>query len=313
MRLLLTVSIITLSACASTGPCLGPPPDMLLDQGVTRTAYRTEAPGAECLQSYEWKGAAPVRGAVVVVHGIRDHATRYQALADALAAKGVVVYGTDLRGHGKSGGDRQRFDSIDDLVADVERTVAEAKKRNPGVPVFVYGHSLGGLITASYGLAHGDEINGLILSGPALKLLPGVSGGAKAGAHFFGALIPSLHVQEVDDTEFVREPEAKKELASDPEVDHSALPARSAAASLDAIDLIQAKMSQLSVPFLVMHGSQDKATNIEGSQQLYESAKSTDKTFKKWEGTYHDLLHEPERDQVVQTTVEWVDARIGQR
>jgi acylglycerol lipase len=299
-----------LAGCATSRPCLEPMPEVSTTGAVTRTPYRVEAAGQQCLQAYEWRSRAPVRGIVVVVHGLRDHAVRYDGLAQALAAQGFAVYAQDLRGHGRSGGARQRFDSMAELLSDVDLTVAEAKRRTPGVPVFLYGHSLGGLIVTSYGLTRPDGAAGLVLSGPALKLFPTVTGGEKAGARLFGALIPGLKVQQLDDTTFVREAEAKRQLAADPLVTHENLPARSAAASLDAIDVIQARMGELKVPFLVMHGTGDTATNPEGSRELAEKAAVTDKTFKAWEGLFHDLLHEPEQQQVIDLTVGWLIAHL---
>lgn len=303
-------ALLLVTGCATSRPCIGALPSLAVDGEVTRTPYRVETTEAQCLQAYEWKAAAPARGVLVIVHGIRDHAVRYEALATAFVKQGFTVYAQDLRGHGRSGGDRQRVDSMDELVAHVDLTIEEAKKRNPGVPVFLYGHSLGGLISTTYAVKHGDTLTGLVLSGPALKLLPFVTDGDKSGARFFSGLIPGLKVQAVDDTEFVREPAAKAELANDPLVDHSNLPARSAAAAIDAIDFIEAHLADVKVPFLVMHGTVDKATNIEGSVALSEKASSTDKTLKKWEGTYHDLLHEPEKQQVIDLVTSWVVARL---
>ncbi|MDX2012877.1 MAG: alpha/beta hydrolase [Myxococcaceae bacterium] len=306
----LSALLLVVTGCATTRPCLGAMPEVSVEGAVTRTPYRVEATQAQCLQAYEWKSAARPRGVLVIVHGIRDHAERYEALANAFVKQGFTVYAQDLRGHGRSGGDRQRFDSMDELVAHVDLAVEEAKKRNPGVPVFLYGHSLGGLIGTTYAVQHGDKLTGLVLSGPALKLLPFVTEGDKSGARFFSGLIPGFKVQAVDDTEFVREAPAKAALASDPLVDHSNLPARSAAAAIDAIDFIQAHLADVKVPVLVMHGTADKATNIEGSVELSEKASSSDKTLKKWEGTYHDLLHEPERQQVIDLVTSWVVARV---
>jgi acylglycerol lipase len=308
--LLPPVFVLLVSGCAAVRPCVGALPETATRDQVTRTSFRTEAPDQTCLQAYEWKSAQPVKGVVVVEHGIRDHASRYSALAEALAAKGLAVYGQDLRGHGSSGGNRQRFDSIDELVGDLDLAVSEAKKRNPGLPVFLYGHSLGGLISTHYALAHGTSLKGLVLSGAALKLPTYVTGGEKAAARFFSVVIPGLKAQRVDDTVFVREPAAKAELAADPQVDHFDLPARSAAAGLDAIDDVQTRMEEVKVPLLIMHGSADQGTNIEGSRELNQRAASADKTLKIWDGLFHDLLHEPERDQVISTVDAWISARL---
>lgn len=303
-------ALLLVTGCATSRPCIGALPTVTVDRDVTRTPYRLETTEAQCLQAYEWKGTAPPRGIVVVAHGLRDHAVRYDALANAFVKQGFVVYGQDMRGHGLSGGARQRFDTMDELVAHLGLEVDEAKQRNPGVPLFLFGHSLGGLVSTTYAVKHGEKLAGLVLSAPLLKLLAGVSDVDKAGARFFSGVLPGLKVQALDDTEFVREATAKTELANDALIDHSNLPARSAAAALDAIDSIQAHLADVKVPLLVMHGTLDKATNIEGSVELSEKASSTDKTLKKWDGTFHDLLHEPERQQVIDLVTSWVVARI---
>jgi len=297
--------------CAAARTCAAtahPPPA----NGNTVRPYQATAADGTCLQAYEWKPASgQVVGAVVIVHGIRDHASRYAALAEALAARGLIVYSQDLRGHGDSGGDRQRFDSMAQMVGDADLAVEEAKKLNPGLPVFLYGHSMGGLISTEYALAHGDKLRGLVLSGAALKLPPTVSDGEKGAARFFSAVLPGLPAQAVDDTQFVRDPAAKKELAADPLVDHGNLPARSAAAALDGIDDVQKRMGELKVPVLILHGSADKATNPEGSKELNARAASADKTLKIYEGVFHDLMHEPERAQITEEVVGWITARLG--
>lgn len=300
-----------LGGCATARPCAEGPAPAVASAQLALTTYCAKAADGTCLQAYEWKPRGQVRGAVVIIHGIRDHATRYGALAEALGAQGFAVYAQDLRGHGRSGGDRQRFESIGQLVADADLAVAEAKRRNPGVPVFVYGHSLGGLIATQYALAHGAGLQGVVLSGPALKLMPSVTDGQKSAARFFSGVLPGLPAQAVDDTEFVRDPAAKAELASDPQIDHANLPARSAAAALDAIDDVQRRMDQVTVPLFIMHGAEDKATNPDGSRDLYARARSADKTLKVYDGMFHDLLHEPERDRIVHDVTAWISAHAG--
>jgi acylglycerol lipase len=306
MKTLCLLVCLAVSGCASVTPCLKELPGPATENGVARTATRVEAADQTCLQRYEWAAAtSQPRGVVIVVHGIRDHALRYEALAEALSGQGFEVIGQDMRGHGLSGGTRQRWNSFDELVADLDLAVTAAHARLPGVPVFLYGHSLGGLLSFTYANAHPDSLSGLVLSGPALALMPNVTSGDKTGARLFSAIAPGLKVQAVDDTGFVRTAEGKAALANDPLVVHDALPARSAAATLDAIDLVPARMATLKLPFLVMHGTKDVATNIDGSRALEKGAASTDKTLKEWDDVSHDLLHEPERAQVIAMTVDW--------
>jgi acylglycerol lipase len=304
------LAVVGLSGCASVQPCLQDPPAVATINQVTRTPSRVEASATDqtCLQRYEWSATGKPRGVVVIAHGIRDHAVRYEALAEALSAQGFVVFAQDMRGHGLSGGTRQRWNSLDELTADLDLEVTAARAKYPRLPVFLYGHSLGGLLTFTYANAHPTSLDGMVLSAPALQLFPTVTGGEKAGARFFSAIIPGLKVQAVDDTVFVRTPEAKAEFAADALVTHEPLPARSAASTLDAIDLVATRIPKVKLPFLVMHGTQDVVTNIEGSRALVKDAPSTDKALKEWEGLAHDLLHEPEHDQVINYAVDWFGA-----
>lgn len=289
-----------LSSSCATGTCATAP-------AAPPSIQRSAADGT-CLESYTWANEKEARGVVVVVHGIRDHALRYEPLARSLTAAGFVVAAQDMRGHGRSGGHRQRFDSMEQLVADLEPVVEAARTANPGKPVFLYGHSLGGLIATTYATKHQGQLAGLILSGPALKLLPTVTSGELGAARFFGSVLPNLAAQPVDDSTFVTSPEAKAELAADPLVSHENLPARSAKAAIEGIDAIAASMETLTVPMLVMHASEDKATNPDGSRELVAKARSTDKTLRIWEGQNHDLLHEAVAPQVIDTTVRWIEA-----
>lgn len=310
--LFLAVCAVTFAGCVASKECITAAPKASSSDNISFQPHSVRAADGSCLQAFEWKPSArQIRGVVVIVHGIRDHSLRYEALARALVAQGMAVYAQDLRGHGHSSGDRQRFDSMEQLVSDADLAVAEASKRNPNVPVFMYGHSLGGLIGALYTIAHGDKLKGMILSGPALKLLPSVSGGELAAASILGFLAPSLPVQPVDDSEFVREASAKAALASDLLVFHTNLPARSAAASISGIDEVQKKMNLVKTPLLLLHGTGDKATNIDGSRELFARAATSDKKLNLYEGLYHDLMHEPERDKIIQDILAWLSPRLA--
>jgi alpha-beta hydrolase superfamily lysophospholipase len=247
---------------------------------------------------------------VVVVHGIRDHATRYAALAKTLNGTGLAVYSYDLRGHGSSGGYRQRFDSLEQLLADTDLLVQDARRKTPSLPVFIYGHSLGGLISTGYTLAHEPELKGLILSGPALQLPNFVKPAELKAARIFGAILPDLPAQPVDDTGFVNTPAALDDYMKDPLIGHANLPAASAKAGVEGITRVNAEMGKLRLPLLIMHGLLDRQTNIDGSRELNQRAASTDKTLVLWEGQFHDLLHEPDHDKVIAQVTAWLGAHL---
>lgn len=300
---LLTASSFTYASNASA--CLDPTPSAL----ATYQAVAMRGTDGVCLQLFSWKPMqAQPRGIVVIVHGIRDHALRYDDFSQELSRQGFAVFAQDLRGHAHSGGPRQRFDSMDQMVGDVDLAVSEAQRKYPGVPVFIYGHSLGGLITAEYALAHADKLSGIILSGAALKR-PRSVGGLKVGlARVIAVIAPGAHVVAVDDHEFSRDRDVMAMLASDPLISHQKLPAASAVASINGMADVQKKMGQLTTPMLILYGTDDKVNPTEGSQTLFSSVGSRDKALKAYEGGYHDILHDPQRAHVTADVTTWLKA-----
>jgi alpha-beta hydrolase superfamily lysophospholipase len=274
-------------------------------------AERHQAADGTCLQAYAWAPAAgPARGVVVLVHGIRDHAQRYGALAEALAASGIAVVAQDHRGHGHSGGPRQRFDSVEQLMGDLDLAIEQARRQYPGLPLFLFGHSMGGLVVTHYTLAHPGAAAGVVLSGPALRLGADATAGKRFAVQLLGRIWPSLAIQPVDDSLFVREPSAKRAQASDPLIAHDKLPAASALTFLRGIEAYDAAAVRFDAPLLAMHGEADVSTDPEGSRDLVARAASRDKTLRIVPLAMHDLLHEPEAPQLVREIVAWVGQHI---
>lgn len=264
-----------------------------------------------CLRAFSWvPQQAPVRAVVVITHGIRDYALRYDQFARQLNAQGYAVFAQDLRGHAYSGGERQRFDSMPQLVADMALVVEQARKQFPAAPLFLYGHSLGGLITTEYVIANPGQARGLVLSGAALQRPASVSGASVAAARAIAAIAPGFNAVAVDDHEFSRDPAVMAALGADPLISHDKLPAITAVVSIDGMLDVQKRASTLKTPMLVMYGTADKVNPIAGSHALMTASGSADKTMKPFTGLYHDMLHEPERDQVAATVIDWINNRL---
>lgn len=289
------------AAPAVTAPATAPVPQ----------AIQVQAADGTCLQRYVWQSApGPVRGVVVIVHGIRDHAQRYNALAAALNAQHIAVVAQDHRGHGRSGGARQRFDSVEQLMGDVEAGVQHARQAFPGVPVFMFGHSLGGLVTVHYALANPKALKGVVLSGPALKLGAEATTAKRIAVQVLGRVWPSLALQEVDDSLFVRTAPAKVAQATDPLIVHDELPAASVLAFLQGVESARARFASFSTPLLAMHGAADRSTDPQGSRDLVGQASVSDKTLREVPLAAHDLLHEPEAPELIAEIVAWVSQRL---
>ncbi len=308
LKMSLAAAALTLaSAAQASTECADVNPSIRTTAFTSKTMMASDG---LCLRSFAWQPAqVPVRGVVVITHGIRDYAVRYQRFAEQLTKQGFAVFAQDLRGHAHSGGDRQRFDSMARMVQDTDMIVNEAKQRYPKAPLYVYGHSLGGLITTAYSLDHAVKLSGVVLSGAALQRPHSVSGFSAGVAQIVASVAPSLKVVQVDDSEFSKDKNVMAALASDPLVSRDKLPSATAAATLKAIADAQQRMGQLKMPLLVMYGTADSVNPIEGSQALIQAATSTDKTLKTYPGVYHDMLNEPERDQIAADIIAWLVAR----
>jgi acylglycerol lipase len=266
--------------------------------------------GAGDVQLFEqsWRPpGAPPRAVVVLVHGLLDHSSRYAAVATCLADHGFAVYAFDLRGHAHSAGPRVWVDRFDDYLADLDRFVERVRAREPGKPVFVFGHSMGGAIVTLWAVTRKPAVAGVTLSAAALQV--GVSGLKVLGTKVIAGLAPRAGVFSLDLRDFSRDPAVVKEALDDPWVYHHGAPARTARELLRAIRRIEAAEEDVTVPLLLMHGTADKVTPPAGSKALYERARTADKTLKLYDGLYHDLFHEPEKATVVRDWLDWLEKR----
>ncbi|HZS35684.1 MAG TPA: alpha/beta hydrolase [Polyangia bacterium] len=250
------------------------------------------------------------KAVVVIVHGLKDHSSRYAPLAEQLVARGYAAYAFDLRGHGYSEGRRVWVDWFDQYVSDLDAFVKAVAAREPGRPVFVFGHSMGGAIVATYALTRQPPIRGIVLSAAALKVTSDVTPFLTRIVKWLGRSNPRIAVLKLPNKNFSSDPRAVEAMARDPVIYQGAGPARTAAELLAAIERIQQSMDRLALPFLVLHGTADVVTNPDGSKELFRRAASRDKTIKIYAGYYHDLLHEPGGAKVAADILDWLDARV---
>jgi len=276
---------------------------------VKHAEGRLEGKDGVSLLVQSWKPAqGETKAVVVVVHGLKDYSDRYADFAHALTQHGYAVHALDQRGHGDSAGDRVWVDRFTDYLDDLQRFVEQVQAEEPGKPLFLFGHSMGGAVVTLFTLTRHPKAQGLVLSGAALKAdAPALLRGS---VHFFSVVAPKLAVFELKDEQFCRDPKVVASMAKDPLIFDGKGPARTASEVLNAIADIREKSKELSLPVLAMHGSADAVTPPSGDDDLVAAASSKDKTAKKYPGLFHDLLHEPEAAQVTQDVIGWLDAHL---
>ncbi len=258
--------------------------------------------------------AGPPKALVVLVHGIGEHAGRYAHVVEALVERGYAVYAMDHRGHGESEGVRAEVGRFEYLVEDLRLLVRQAVEAHPGISRFMLGHSMGGLIALQYALRHQADLDGLVLSGVALRIGESVSPVLRRLAPLIARLAPRLpvtHGHAGGEDILSRDPAVLARFRADPLCYHGKQRAGTAYELVKAAAEARARLEQLSLPLLVMHGAADRFTHPEGSREVYERACSGDKTLKLWPDCRHEIFNEPEGPEVIAFALDWLDARCG--
>ncbi len=258
-----------------------------------------------------WQSWSPesARGIVVIVHGFGEHSDRYRHVAQHLVAAGYAVFALDHRGHGRSAGPRAVIDRLSYAVADIDQMVVRARDAHPGLPVFLLGHSMGGLLAVQYALQHQDRICGLLLSG-ALAALDAAPAPARLLARLLSVIAPRAGLIALDASLVSRDPTVVSAYRADPLVHHGKLPARTVAELMAAGQRFPKRAPEIGVPTLIMYGSEDRLCPPSGSVMLAERIGAADTTVKRYEGLYHEILNEPEQETVLADACEWLDAHV---
>lgn len=242
---------------------------------------------------------------IMVVHGYGEHIGRYHELISFFNTLGLNVYGYDRRGEGRSEGHRAYVHTIANQVSDLTAMRSQLIKNN--LPTFIYGHSLGGLITTQY-LIDNPQTSyvGAILSGALIKVDDGISPLLQKVSGFVAAILPKLKTVKVDTNLLSRNPKIKPAYEADPYVYQGGTPARTGDQILKSTTYVQSNFDKISLPILITHGGADKLSDPKGSHMLFSNIVSQDKELKIYENLYHEIMHEPEKDQVFKTMSDWI-------
>ncbi|HWS71979.1 MAG TPA: lysophospholipase [Thermoanaerobaculia bacterium] len=267
-----------------------------------------QAPDGQNIFFRSWQPQATPRGVVAVVPGFNSHSGYYEWVAEQLTADGLAVYAVDLRGRGRSDGERFYVDKFADYVGDVSALVKLAKSRHPGLPVYLLGHSAGGVVSCIYTLENPSELAGLICESFAFQ----VPAPDFALAVFKGLshIAPHAHVLHLKNEDFSRDPTVVRTMNEDPLIAHETQPTQTLAEMVRADERLKAEFPRITLPVMILHGTADKATKPSGSQLFYDTVGSTDKTIRLYDGAFHDLLNDTDKQTVMSDVRGWIAARL---
>lgn len=305
--LILSLAVVATTACATPYEGLRRVKATPSDTVIHRVGTFKGTAGTE-LFFQAWLPRTDVRAVLVIVHGLKDHSSRYDAFARKLAERGIAVHAFDLRGHGRSAGHRVAVDDFDDYVSDLDQYLLRLIDEYEQFPLFLFGHSMGGAVAASFAATRQHALKGLVLSGPALAL--DIWPITIAASRVTGFLLGNLPALKLPNKNFSRDPETVAAMTNDPLVYQDSGPARTAAELAIGIETIWANVEQFTMPLLLLHGDEDKLTKPEGSIELFRRAPSRDKKLEIYRGRWHDLLHDPDHEQVEADIIEWLEKHI---
>ena len=270
----------------------------------------TKARGSSRLYQQTWNPEGISRAAILLIHGLGEYSGRYEHVAEHLTRRGFAVHALDHYGHGKSDGLAgyvERFSVyLDGVTALLERVRSEHSQQ----PLFLLGHSMGGLIASAFLLEQQAEFQACALSGPAVKSDQAPPGIVIAMIRLLSTLAPTLPLIQLDASGVSRDQRVVEAYMKDPLVHHGRLSARLISEMSAAMNETLARASEIRLPILFMHGEADTLTSPSGSAEMYGNVGSTDKTLKTYPGLYHEIFNEPEQETVLADMSTWLEAHL---
>ncbi len=255
-----------------------------------------------------WPGEGAEKAVVLIAHGYAEHLGRYEHVAAALTRAGFAVFAIDHWGHGKSEGEPGFVPAFSVYLDGLDALLAEAKATHADKPFFLVGHSMGGLIAANFLPSRQAEFAGAILSGASIKAVDDPSPLLLMVGRVLSKLAPKAGLIPLDPTLVSRDPEVVADYIADPLVYNGKISARLGSEMIDAMSFALDNAAAVSIPLLILHGGADGLTAPEGSVLLNDRAASSDKTLKIYDGFYHEIFNDPDKEDVIAGMIGWLNA-----
>lgn len=260
------------------------------------------------LFTQSWAPTGKPRAIVLIVHGYGEHSTRYTHVAEAMVNSGYAVYTLDHRGHGKSEGLKAYFAAVDDAVRDLRTYFETIQREHPGQKIFVYGHSMGSIISLAFTLKYQKDVAGLILTGTAITGDETISPLLITIGQFLQRFVPTLPLLPALGLDQLASDQSVGEVyGKDPLVYRGAWRIGMGFGLIVAGRELQTQIQNLKLPLLIMHGEEDKITPISGGHLVRDKAQSTDKTFKSFPKMRHEIHNDHSKAEVIDTMIQWLN------
>lgn len=271
--------------------------------------FSWKSPDGHTVEAVEWP-CQNARAVVGLIHGIGEHARRYDHMAQHFADAGIAMVGYDRVGYGRSGGKRGYVADFRHYYDSIARLVIECERLYPDLPVFLYGHSKGGNLLLNYIIRRKPRIAGAIASAPYIQLPFQVNPVLLALGRFMRNIYPAFTVtNDLDTSQLSRTPGIEESYTQDPLV-HSKVSSRVGVDLIKAAEHLDQFSGHIDLPLLVMHGDEDGLTSHEASREFVHRIDGEDLEMKTWKGLYHELHNEPEQQEVFDYALDWLSARI---
>ncbi|MBA7497399.1 Monoacylglycerol lipase [subsurface metagenome] len=277
---------------------------------MKRTEFKFKTFDGLQLFGQSWQPEDRPRAVVCLVHGMGEHSGRYAHVADALIQAGYILFTFDIRGHGKSSGLRGHTPSYEALMKDISSLLEVANKQFPQLSSFLYGHSLGGNLVLNYILRRQSHLKGVIATDPWLRLAFEPPRFKIILAQITNYIWPSFSQKNGLDTKVLsHDPEVVYAYENDPLV-HDHISARMFISIYQAGQWALEHASELPIPLLLMHGGDDKLSSVEASREFADKI-TKNCTLKIWDGFYHEIHNEPEKEKVFKFLIDWLDKEVS--
>ncbi|MEM8505017.1 MAG: lysophospholipase [Cyanobacteria bacterium P01_D01_bin.1] len=290
------------------------------DNNINQSNIDQSNVGQRDIDQNDTKSVSTIKGVLAIVHGLGEHSGRYCQIVQGLTTAGYAVFGFDNQGHGKSEGQRGHINRWQDYRDNTQAFLSLIRQQEPAAPLFLMGHSLGGLIVLDYVLRNAESegfkslgVRGIIVSAPPFEPTTGTASRRRMVlARLLSGLLPRLTLSmNLSQGGLSRDPAVTSSASEDP-LTHSSVTLRWGSETLATLDWVKNHIDQLSLPLLLTHGEADPIISPSGSKEIFEQVNGADKTLKIYPGSYHEPHNDLDADTVVSDLLRWIESEIAE-